>query len=80
MVDFKVLLLGSCAQMPASSLPFRTILVLWNILQSYCRIIPDVNVIKIFFSIFSLPSGTGKSHWELDPVNRKGVPAQLFVF
>jgi len=34
---------------------------------------------KAFLSIFSLSSGREKSHWGLDPVNRKGVPTQLFV-
>ena len=50
MVTFKVLPLGSYAQMPAPSLPFKTILemVLWSGLQS-CRCInPDIiNVIKM---------------------------------
>ena len=32
-----------------------------------------------FLSIFPLSSGTEKSHWGLDPVNRQGVPTQLFV-
>ena len=32
-----------------------------------------------FLSIFPLPSGTEKSDWGLDPVNRLGVPTQLFV-
>jgi hypothetical protein len=32
-----------------------------------------------FVSIFPLSSGTEKSHWGIDPVNRKGVPTQLFV-
>jgi hypothetical protein len=27
-----------------------------------------------------LSSGTGKSHWGLDLVNREGVPEQLFVY
>jgi hypothetical protein len=35
---------------------------------------------KAFISIFPLSSGTEKSHWGPDPVNRKGVPAQLFVY
>jgi hypothetical protein len=71
-VAFKVLLLGSYAPMPAPSSPFTTNLelVLWNGLQSCCRITPDViNVIK-------MPS----FHWGLDPVNGEGVPAQLFVY
>jgi len=49
-VAFKVLPLGSYAPMPAPSSHFKTILelVLWNGLQSCCRITPDViNVIKM---------------------------------
>jgi hypothetical protein len=49
-VAFKVLPLGSYALMPPPSPPLKTILelVLWNGLQSRCRIIPDViNVIKM---------------------------------
>ena len=78
-VAFKVLPLGSQTPMPTPSPPFKTILklVLWNGLQSCRCITPDViDIIKIpsFQS-----SGTGKSHWGLDPVNRQGVPTQLFV-
>ena len=50
MVAFKVLPLGSYALIPAPSPPFKTILelVLWNGLQSYCCITPDViNIIKM---------------------------------
>ena len=85
MVAFKVLPLESYAPMPAPSPPFKTILelVLWNGLQSCHCTTPDViNVIKmpsLQFSIFPLSSGTEKSHWGLDPVNRQGVPTQLFV-
>jgi len=83
MVAFKVLPLGSYAPMPAPSPPFKTILelVLWNGLQS-CRCInPDVtNVIKMpSFQYFLYLRETEKSHWGLDPVNRQGVPTQLFV-
>ena len=67
-VAFKVLPLGSYAPMPAPSPPFKTILelVLWNVLQSCRCITPVINVIK-------MPSftGTEKSHWVLDPVNRQ---------
>jgi len=28
---------------------------------------------------FDISSGTKKIHWKLDPVNRQGVPTQLFV-
>jgi hypothetical protein len=57
-------------------------LVLWNDLQSRRRITPDViNVFKNdFLSIFFLSSGTEKSHWGPDPVNREGVPSQLFIY
>jgi len=34
---------------------------------------------KCLPSIFPLSSGTEKSHWGLDPVNRQGVPTQSFV-
>jgi hypothetical protein len=33
-----------------------------------------------FLSVFPLSSGTENSHWGLDPVNREGVPAQLFIY
>jgi hypothetical protein len=49
-VTFEVLLLGSYAPMPAPSPPFKTILklVLWNGLQSCCRITPDdISVVKM---------------------------------
>jgi hypothetical protein len=76
-VAFKVLPLGSYALMPEPSPPFRTILelVLWNGIQSYRHITPDViNVIKMpSFQYFFYPR-------ELGPVNREGVPAQLFVY
>jgi hypothetical protein len=82
LVAFKVLPLGSYAPMPAPSLPFKTILelVLLNGLQSCRCVTPDViNVIKCLLSIFPLSSGTEKRQWELDPVNRQGVPTQLVV-
>jgi hypothetical protein len=82
-VVFKLLPLGSYASMPAPSSPFKTILelVLLNGLQSCCRITPDViNVIKMpSFQYFRYPREQ-KSHWGLDPMNREGVPAQLFVY
>jgi len=82
-VAFKVLPLGSYAPMLVPSPPFKTILelVLWNGLQ-YCRCItPDViNVIKMpSFQYFLYLREQKKSHWGLDPVNRQGVPTQLFV-
>ena len=77
-VAFKVLPLGSYALMSTPSPPFKTILelVLWNGLQSCRCITPDVINIhqNAFLSIFTLSSGTEKSHWGLDPVNRQGVP------
>jgi hypothetical protein len=81
MVTSKVLPLGSYAMMQAPSPHFKTILelVLWNGLQSCRRITPDV--IKMpSFQYLPLSLGTEKSHWGLDPVNKEGVPAQLFVY
>jgi hypothetical protein len=78
-VAFKVLPLGSYAPMPAPNPPLKTIfeVVLWNGLQSCRRITPDViSVIKMPSFIFE----NKKSNWGLDPVNREGVPAQLFVY
>jgi len=51
-VAFKALPLGSYAPMPVPSQPFKTILelVLWNGLQSYRCITPDV------ISIIKMPS------------------------
>jgi len=34
---------------------------------------------KFFLSIFPLSSGTEKSHWGLDLVNRRGVPTHLLA-
>jgi hypothetical protein len=83
-VAFNVLPLGSYAPMAMRSPLLKTILqlVLWNGLQSCRRITPDVmNVIKMpSFQYFFLSSRTEKSHWELDPANKEGVPAQLFVY
>ena len=83
-VAFKVLPLGSYAPMSAPSPPFKTILeqVLWNGLQSCHCITPDViNVIKMpSFQYFLHLREQKKSHWGLDPVNRQGVPTQLFVW
>jgi len=82
-VAFKVLPLGSYAPMPAPSPSFKTILelVLWNGLQSYRHTTPDaINVIKMpCFQYFLYLREQKKSHWGLDPVNRQGVPTQLFV-
>jgi hypothetical protein len=82
-VAFKLLPLGSYAPMPEPSSPFKTNLelVLWNGLQGCRRITPDViNVIKCLpFSVFFI-SGNRKKSLGLDPVNREGVAAQLFVY
>ena len=82
-VAFKVLPLGSYATMPAPSPPFKTILelVLWNGLRSCSCITSDViSVIKMPSLKYLFICGTEKSHWGLDPVNRQGVPKQLFVY
>jgi hypothetical protein len=50
---------------------------LWNGLQSCRRITPDVIKMPSFQYFLS---GTEKVHWVLDPVNKEGVPAQLFVY
>jgi hypothetical protein len=82
-VASKVLPFGSYATMTAPSPPFKAILKLdlWNSLQSCRCITPDViNVIKIpSFKYFLYIREQKKSHWGLDPVNRQGVPTQLFV-
>jgi hypothetical protein len=81
-VAFKVLPLGSYAPIPVPSPPFKTILELvsWNGLQS-CRCInPDViNVIKMHFFQYFLYLLEQKKVIGLDPMNRQGVPTQLFV-
>ena len=68
--------------MPAPSPSSKTILemVLWNGLQSCRCITPDViNVIKMpSFQYFLYLREQKKSQWGLDPVNRQGVPTQLF--
>ena len=82
-VAFKVLPLRSYKPMPAPSTPFKTILelVLWNGLQSFLCITPDIiNVIKMLsFQYFLYIREPKKSHWGLDPLNRQGVPTQLSV-
>jgi len=81
-VAFKVLPLGSYAPMPAPSPPFKTILklFLWNGLQSCRCITPDVfNVIKITSFQYFLYLREQKKVTEGYPVNRQGVPTQLFV-
>jgi hypothetical protein len=80
MVTYKVLCLESYASMPSPSPPFKTILelVLWNGLQSCRYITPDV--IKMPPFPYFLYLREQKSHWGLDPVNREGIPAQLFVY
>ena len=81
-VAFKVLPLGSYAPMPAPSPPFKTILemVLWNGLQSRRCITPDViNDIKMPSFQYFLYLREQKKVTGLHPVNRQGVPTQLFV-
>jgi len=68
--------------MPATSPPFKIILelVLWNGLQSCRCIIPDViNVIKMPLFQYFLYLREKKIVMGQDPVNRQGVPTQLFV-
>ena len=82
-VAFKLLPLGSYAPIRAPITPFKTILelVLWNGLQICRCITPDViSVIKMpSFQYFLYLREQKKSHWGLDPLNRQGVPTQLFV-
>ena len=83
MVAFRVLPLGSYAPMPALSPPFKTILelVLWNGLQSFRCIIPDIiSFIEVpSFQYFLYLQEQKKSQWGLDPVNGQGVPKHLVV-
>jgi len=69
--------------MPALSPPSKTILemVLWNGLQSCRFITPDVIIfIKMpSFQYFLYLREQKKVTGGLDPVNRQGVPTQLFV-
>jgi hypothetical protein len=78
LVAFKVHLLGTYAPMPAPSPPLKTILglVLWNGFQSCRCITPDV--IKMPSFRFFVYLRESKSHWGLDPVDRKNVPTRLF--
>ena len=81
-VAFKVLPLRSYAPMPAPSPPlkqfwkwfcgmaFRAAVVLFPMSSLSSKCLP--------FSI-SFIFGNRRSHWGLDPVNRQGVPTQLFV-
>jgi hypothetical protein len=66
-VTLKVLPFGSCAPMPVPSPSFETILelILWNGLQSYRRITPDViSVIKMSsFQYFLYLREHKKSYW-----------------
>jgi len=82
-VAFKVFPLGSYTLMPAPSPPFKTILeqVLWNDFQSSLCIVPDViSVIKMpSFKYFLYLREQKKVTGGLDPVDRQGVPTQLFV-
>jgi len=81
-VAFKVLSLESYAPMSESSPPLKTILelVLWNDLQICRCITPDViDVIKMPSFQYFLYLQEQKKSLGLDPVNRQGVPTQLFV-
>ena len=80
-VAFKVFPLESYTQLPASSPPFKTILelVLWNGLQSCRCIIPDLIVMKMPSFQYFLYLREQKKSLGLDPLNRQGVPKQLFV-
>jgi len=83
-VAFKVLPLGSYAPMSEPSPPFKAILelVLCKGLQSCLFITPDViSVIKMpSFQYFLCLREQKKVTGGLDPVNRQGVPTQLFVY
>jgi hypothetical protein len=83
-VAFKILPLGSYVPIPAPSRPFKTILelVLWNGLQSSHHITPEViSVIRMpSFQYFLYLREQKKVIGSLDPVNREGVSAQLFVY
>jgi len=82
LVAFKVIPLGIYAPMPAPSPPFKTILelVLRNGLQSCHCMTPDViNDIKMPSFQYFLYLREQKKVTGLHPVNRQGVPTQLFV-
>ena len=81
-VAFEVLHLGSYASMPGLVHPLKQF---WN---WFCGMAFVAAVVLLLMSSMSskclpfnisLSSGTEKSHWGLEPVNRQGVPTQLFV-
>jgi len=81
-VAFKVLQLESYASMPAPSPPFKQF---W---KRFCGMAFRPAFVLLLMSsvsskclpfIISFVFGNRKSHWGLDPVNREGVPTQLFV-
>ena len=80
-IAFKLLPLGSYAPVPAPSPPFKNNLelVLWKAFRAaiILLLISSMSSKCIPFNI-SFISRTEKSHWRLDPVNRQGVPTQLF--
>jgi hypothetical protein len=75
--------MGSYAPISAPSPTFKTILelVLWNGLQSFRRITPDVIMSSKCLPInSSFIFGNSKSHWGLDPVEREGFIVELIVY
>jgi len=76
-VAFKVLPFGSYALMPAPSSTlqnnFGTGFVEWLSELPFCYSGCHQCHQNAIISIFPLSSGTEKSHWWLDPVNRQGV-------
>jgi len=83
-VAFKVPQLGSYAPMPAPSPPFKnnfgTVFVeLPSELPLYVLLLMSSTSSKCLPFNISFIFGNRKSHWGLDPVNRQGVPTQLFV-
>jgi hypothetical protein len=73
-VAFKVLLLANHAPMSAPSPSFKTILEL-PLYYSWCHQCHQ----NAFLLIFPFTSGTEKTHWGLDPVNRQGAPVICLV-
>jgi hypothetical protein len=83
-VAFKVLPLGSYALMPA---PFHPSKQFWN---RFCGMAFRAALVLLLmalvssnclpFSISFIFGNKKKRHWGLDPLNREGVPAQLFVY
>jgi hypothetical protein len=82
-VTIKVLSLGSYAPM---SPPKQTSKQFWNwfygmaFRAAVALLQPSSVSPKCPISIFSLSLGIEKGPWGLDPVNREGLPEQLFVY